>query len=119
MKRVPAQRRPWVRLDNAANIFLAARSDVDSKVFRLAAELDEPIAPEVLQEALDRVFAQYPLFSAVLRQGVFWYYLQQSDLRPTVSEETGPPVQHLYHHQRHDLRGSGLSAQGYRRRQAD
>lgn len=117
MKRVPAQRRSWVRLDNAANIFLAARSDVDSKVFRLAAELDEPIVPEVLQEALDRVYAQYPLFSAVLRQGVFWYYLQQSDLRPTVSEETGPPVQHLYHHQLHDLlfrvvyRGRRISAE--------
>lgn len=103
MKRRAVQRRAWVRLDNAANIFLAARSDIDSKVFRLAAELDEPIVPEVLQEALDRVFAQYPLFSAVLRQGVFWYYLQQSDLRPRVTEETGPPVQHLYHHQRHDL----------------
>ncbi|SDL73799.1 hypothetical protein [Tessaracoccus oleiagri] len=98
-----AARRPWVRLDNAANIFLAARSDVDSKVFRLAAELDEEVDPATLQEALDRVFAQYPLFQAVLRQGVFWYYLQQSELRPVVAEEQGPPVQHLYHHERHEL----------------
>lgn len=96
-------RRPWVRLDNAANIFLAARSNVDSKVFRLAAELDEEVDPAVLQEALDRVYAQYPLFRAILREGVFWYYLQQSDLRPVVAEELGPPVEHLYHQERHEL----------------
>lgn len=96
-------RRPWVRLDNAANIFLAARSEVDTKVFRLSAELDEEIDPALLQEALDRTYAQYPLFRAVIRQGVFWYFLQQSDLQPTVQRDEGPPVQHLYHRDRHDL----------------
>ena len=29
MTRVTVQRRPWVRLDNAANIFLAARGEMD------------------------------------------------------------------------------------------
>ena len=28
---LPVRRRHWVRLDNASNIFLAARSDVDTK----------------------------------------------------------------------------------------
>lgn len=97
------RRRSWVRLDNAANIFLAARSEVDTKVFRISAELDEEIDPKVLQAALDRTYAQYPLYRAVLRQGIFWYYLQQSNLHPTVQPEDGPPVQHLYHQDRHDL----------------
>jgi hypothetical protein len=96
-------RRPWVRLDNAANIFLAARSEVDTKVFRLTAELDEPIDEGALQAALDRTYAQYPLFRAVLRQGIFWYYLQQSDLTPVVRPDEGPPLQHLYHRDSHDL----------------
>ena len=92
----PTTGRSWVRLDNSASIFLAARNEVDSKVFRLSADLDETIDPAVLQEALDRVYAQYPLFSAVLRRGVFWYYLQQSALHPSVTTDDAPSVTHLY-----------------------
>lgn len=88
--------RTWVRLDNAANIFLAARNEADTKVFRLAADLDDPIVPEVLQRALDHVYARYPLFSAVLRHGIFWYYLQQSPLQPRVGEDVQPSVTHIY-----------------------
>ena len=58
----------WVRLDNASNIFLAARSDSDPKVFRLSAEMDAPVGPDVLQEALDATFDRFPLYHAVLRQ---------------------------------------------------
>lgn len=92
----PERRRTWVRLDNASNIFLAARNEVDTKVFRLAAELDEEVDPVVLQEALDRVYAQYPLFRAVLRRGVFWYYLQESRRHPVVAPDEEPSVTHLY-----------------------
>lgn len=90
------RRRAWVRLDNASNIFLAARNEVDTKVFRLAAELDEQIDPAVLQQALDQVYAQYPLFRAVLRRGVFWYYLQESQRAPLVAPDVQPSVTHLY-----------------------
>ncbi|WP_026927811.1 hypothetical protein [Granulicoccus phenolivorans] len=86
----------WVRLDNSANIFLAARNQIDTKVFRLSAELDEEIDPAVLQQALDVVFEQYPLFRAVLRRGVFWYYLQESARTPTVVADDAPTVTHLY-----------------------
>lgn len=92
----PERRRAWVRLDNASNIFLAARNEVDTKVFRLAAELDEQIDPVVLQEALDLVYAQYPLFRAVLRRGVFWYYLLESQRAPVVAPDVQPSVTHLY-----------------------
>lgn len=97
------QRRNWVRLDNAANIFVAARTDVDTKVFRLAAELDEDVDEGTLQKALDRVYAQYPMFRAVLRKGVFWYYLQHSGLHPEVVADEEPSVQHIYHHDRREL----------------
>ena len=96
-------RRTWVRLDNASNIFLAAMTDVDSKVFRLAAELDAEVDPELLQQALDRVFDQYVLYHSVLRRGVFWYYLEESELRPTVTPDVLPPCEHLYHFDRREL----------------
>jgi hypothetical protein len=79
--------RAWVRLDNASNIFLAARSDADPKVFRISAEMDHDVDRQLLQEALDATYERYRLYHAVLRSGVFWYYLQDSDLRPLVTAE--------------------------------
>lgn len=83
--------RAWVRLDNASNIFLAARSDVDPKVFRILAEMDHEIEAELLQRALDETYDRYPLYHAVLRSGVFWYYLLESELRPAVTAEQLAP----------------------------
>ncbi|MBB5832405.1 alcohol acetyltransferase [Brachybacterium aquaticum] len=80
-------RRHWVRLDNASNIFPAALSERDPKVFRMAAELDHEVDSALLQEALDETYARYPLYRAVLRRGVFWYYLQDSTLHPRVEPE--------------------------------
>lgn len=88
MTRDSGTRRDWVRLDNASNIFLAARSESDPKVFRVSAETDHNVDPVLLQQALDETYDRYPLFHAVLRRGVFWYYLQDSDLRPIVAIET-------------------------------
>ncbi|WP_129661714.1 alcohol acetyltransferase [Rothia uropygialis] len=79
--------RDWVRLDNASNIFLAARSASDPKVFRLSAEVDHDVDPQLLQEALDETYDRYRLYHAVLQSGLFWYYLQDSDLRPVVAED--------------------------------
>ncbi|MFE5775462.1 alcohol acetyltransferase [Brachybacterium sp. NPDC056505] len=96
-------RRTWVRLDNASNIFLAARTESDTKVFRLSAEMDAEVDPGMLQEALDAVFARYPLYRAVLRRGVFWYYLQDSDLRPVVEPERRPTCAAIYQDGRRTL----------------
>ena len=103
-RRRPARhRRRWVRLDNASNIFLAARSDVDTKVFRMSAELDHEVDPELLQEALEVTFARFPLYHAVLRRGVFWYYLQDSDLQPVVEPETEHTCAPIYQADRRTL----------------
>ncbi|KAB1654317.1 alcohol acetyltransferase [Pseudoclavibacter chungangensis] len=90
-------RRAWVRLDNASNIFLAARTDADPKVFRIGAELDEDVDPATLQAAVDETYARYPLYHAVLRQGIFWYYLQDSDLRPVAQAERLSTCAAIYH----------------------
>lgn len=96
-------RRTWVALDNASNIFLAARSEIDPKVFRISAEMDDDVAPELLQQALDETFDQYPLYHAVLRRGIFWYYLQDSDLRPEVGPDVQYPCAPIYQPDRRNL----------------
>lgn len=96
-------RRSWVRLDNASNVFLAARSDTDPKVFRIGAEMDHEVDPLLLQDALDETYDRYPLYHAVLRSGVFWYYLQDSDLRPLVSPELRHTCAPIYRADRADL----------------
>ncbi len=96
-------RRAWVRLDNASNIFLAARTDADPKVFRMSAETDHDVDPHLLQQALEATFDRYPLYHAVLRRGVFWYYLQDSDLRPVVTAEEQHTCAPLYQADRRNL----------------
>lgn len=96
-------RRAWVRLDNASNIFLAARSDADPKVFRISAETDHEVDPDLLQRALDETYDRYPLYHAVLRRGVFWYYLQDSDLRPRVTAEDQHTCAPIYQADRRNL----------------
>jgi hypothetical protein len=96
-------RRAWVRLDNASNIFLAAWTDADPKVFRITAEVDDDIDPALLQQALDTTFDRYPLYHAVLRRGIFWYYLQDSDLRPTVTPDLRHTCAPLHHPDRKEL----------------
>lgn len=101
--RSAADGRSWVRLDNASNIFLAALSDVDSKVFRFSAEMDGDVDDDLLQLALDYTYDQYPLYHAVLRRGIFWYYLQDSDLRPQVESEDLPALSPIYQVDRRNL----------------
>ena len=69
----------WVKLDYASNIFLAAMTHRDTKVFRLSAEVTEMVDPELLQAALEKVYDQYRLYHSVLRRGFFWYYLEEGD----------------------------------------
>ena len=82
----------WLRLDNAAKIYPAARRQNWSNVFRLSATLKEPVDKAVLQSALDVTVRRFPSIGARLRRGVFWYYLQQLDRAPRVKEESSYPL---------------------------
>lgn len=102
-KRKVKNRSKWVRLDNASNIFLAAMSQRDSKVFRISAEVTDTVDPALLQQALNKVYDQYLLYHSVLRRGFFWYYLEESDLKPQVQLDTNPSCEPLYHFDRREL----------------
>jgi len=86
----------WSRLDNAAIIFPANSSARDSKVFRFFCELKEPVEPCALQAALDKAVPEFPFFRSVLRKGLFWHYLEDSDLPAAAAPEDMPPCSAMY-----------------------
>lgn len=91
------KRANWYRLDNAAKIVPSTAKGADTRVFRLTCELKEVIDKETLQRALDETIEEYPFFNCVLHRGIFWYYLEDSDLRAEVEEERTPACLPLYH----------------------
>ena len=82
----------WMRLDNAAKIYPAARRQNWSNVFRLSATLTEKVDVAVLQSALDVTVRRFPSIATRLRRGVFWYYLQQLSQAPAIQEECSYPL---------------------------
>ncbi|NTV89525.1 MAG: hypothetical protein HGA22_04065, partial [Clostridiales bacterium] len=93
----------WSRLDNASKFFSATSNDKDTKVFRIACELYEAVDAEVLQKALDITMERFPLYRSVLRRGVFWYYIENSDIKPVVEKETKPVCAPIYLRDRRNL----------------
>lgn len=94
LNRVIAQERKlrWMRLDNAAKIYPAARRQNWSNVFRLSATLKEDVDVAVMQSALDVTARRFPSMAVRLRRGVFWYYLQQLSQVPQIREESSYPL---------------------------
>lgn len=84
------------KLDNAALAFPAATGKKDSRVFRIYCKLREPVDPKKLQEAVDKVIVRYPLFQSVLKRGNFWYYFEETGLRPKVRSERRAPCGEIY-----------------------
>ena len=92
--------RAWNRLDNAAKIFPPTTSRRDPKVFRFSCRLTEEVDPEILQKALDATIHNFPVFRCILKNGAFWYYLEESAQRPLVLEETAPPCSTMFKYSR-------------------
>ena len=81
----------WMKLDNAAKIYPAAKKRNWTALFRISAELTEEIDPAVLEEAQRSVIARFPGFAQKLRRGMFWYYLEQNDGAPDIQKDVGNP----------------------------
>ena len=88
----PANKLRWLKLDNAAKIYPAARRQNWSNIFRLSVTLTDAVDPAVLQSALDVTVRRFPSFAARLRRGMFWYYLQQLEHAPAIREEFSHPM---------------------------
>jgi len=86
----------WRKLDNAALAFPLVTGKNDTRVFRFYCQLKEEVNGEILQAALDQTMEKYPLFQAVLRKGLFWFYLERRDIPAVVKKEAGAPCSGLY-----------------------
>jgi len=82
----------WVKLDNAAKIYPAARRKNWSNLFRQSVTLTEKVDLQVLQSALQVTVKRFPSIAARLRRGAFWYYLQQVSSAPRIREEYSYPL---------------------------
>ena len=85
----------WVRLDNAAKIYPAARRKNWSNVFRQSVTLFDAVDTDVLKSALDITVLRFPSIAARLRKGVFWFYLQQVETAPGIREEYSYPLTYM------------------------
>lgn len=90
------ERKNWYKLDNAAKIVPSTARGANTRVFRLTCELKEKVEKDMLQIALDETIDEFPFFNCVLHRGIFWYYLEDSDLRPVVELEHTPACMPLY-----------------------
>ena len=82
----------WMRLDNAAKIYPAARRPNWTSLFRLSAQMDEPMDVPLLQSALDVTVRRFPSIATRLRRGAFWYYLEEVAQAPVIGPEHSYPL---------------------------
>lgn len=82
----------WMRLDNAAKIYPAAKKHNWSNVFRLSAMLNENIDRDILKTSLDVTVRRFPSIAVRLRLGMFWYYLEEIPQAPEIVDEKSYPL---------------------------
>ena len=105
----------WIRLDNAAKIYPAARRKNWSNIYRQSVSFKEDIDTEVLKSALEVVVKRFPSIAACLRKGLFWYYLQQVESAPEIKDEYSYPMIYMNHA---EMRKCALRVIVYRNRLA-
>ena len=95
----PARSLRWMRLDNAAKIYPAAKRRNWNNFFRLSATLTETVDTEVLRRALDVTVRRLPSIAVRLRRGAFWYYLEEIPKAPPIQPEKSCPLAHAPFHE--------------------
>lgn len=81
----------WMKLDNAAKIYPAAKRRGWKALFRLSATLTEPVDPAVLMQAQQSTLSRFPGFAMKLKRGLFWYYLEHNEGGPPVAPDGAYP----------------------------
>jgi len=86
----------WYKTDNVAKVFLASFNRRDTRSMRVGCTLDQKVDPEILEQALMNTVSLRPQFQVRIRRGFFWHYIETTDVKPVVREETGRPCPLLY-----------------------
>ena len=86
----------WYRMDNVAKVFLASYNERDTRSFRVSCVLKEEIEPEILEIAVEQAIKERPQYQVLIRRGLFWHYMEETELTPEVCEEDTRPCPLLY-----------------------
>lgn len=90
------ERNNWYKLDNVGKLYSSLKGLKKPNVFRFAATMTEEVDELTLLEALKETLVVYPFFNVTLKQGLFWYYLEESNIPPTVKKENLPITERIY-----------------------
>lgn len=85
------KRSRWLRLDNAAKIYPAARRRNWLNIYRVSVTLKEEIDPDILALSLEQIRSRFPSICVKIRAGMFWYYVEEVENLPPVQQEWGYP----------------------------
>jgi NRPS condensation-like uncharacterized protein len=81
----------WLKLDNAAKIYPAAKNRGWTALFRFTADFYREVDPDCLKIALDRTIKRFPWLALRIRKGVFWHYFEHMDGAPDMQSDVANP----------------------------
>ena len=91
---------PWYKMDNASVMYSSLQKEEFSAIYRFSAVMTEPVDPEALQRAIDKVMPRFPGFRSKIRKGVFWYYFEPNRAPgPFVKKDVAEPCRPVRFHE--------------------
>lgn len=81
----------WYALDNTAKIIPSMTTNINTNVFRLVCSLKENVDEKILSKALEKTLREFPMFLSQMKDGLFWHYLEKSDITPVVELDNRYP----------------------------
>lgn len=76
-------------IDNSAILYLAQMGPDHTNIYRFSITMAEPVCPELLQKAADRVYSRFPTIFAGFREGAFSCSMVPAAQAPRVEEDPG------------------------------
>lgn len=83
------KRKQTYPVDNASLLFLSLIRKNHTNTFRFTATMTEPVCPEMLQMAVDRVYRRFPTIIAGFYPGFFHYLQVPAKIPPQVQPDPG------------------------------
>jgi NRPS condensation-like uncharacterized protein len=77
-------------LDNIGLIYPAIITKQMSTLFRVSFNLKSTVYVPYLQQALQNILPRFPIFRTYVKQGLFWPYLQENFMVPTLHADLTP-----------------------------
>ena len=77
----------WYKIDNVAKVFLATVGKRDTRAMRVCCTLKEEVDPELLNQAVLSAIEDRPQMQVRIRRGLFWHYMEDTNIVPVVKEE--------------------------------